>query len=67
MKIQIVLTCLVPTYPGCPGKEAVKDLSDTASVYKLHRRLLMIADDIVWICYCMNLLTCQHWKLHCYT
>jgi len=47
MKIQIVLTCLVPTYPGCPGKEAVKDLSDTASVYKLHRRLLMIADDIV--------------------
>ena len=23
-KIQIGFTCLVPAYPGCPGKEAVK-------------------------------------------
>jgi len=26
-KIQIGLTCLVPAYPGCPGKEAVKWVS----------------------------------------
>ena len=27
IKIQIGLTCLVPAYPGIPGKEAVKWLS----------------------------------------
>jgi len=25
-KIQIVFTFLIPAYPGCPGKEAVKGL-----------------------------------------
>jgi len=29
IKIQIGLTFLVPAYPGCPGKEAIKWVSDT--------------------------------------
>ena len=27
LKIQIGLTFLMPSYPGCPGKEAVKQVS----------------------------------------
>jgi len=27
MKIQVDLTFLMPAYPGCPGKEAIKQVS----------------------------------------
>ena len=36
-KIQIGFTFLVPAYPGCPGKEAVKWLCTLSEIRRLKR------------------------------
>jgi len=36
IKIQIGLTFLVPAYPGCPGKEAIKRVSVSIHKHLLH-------------------------------
>jgi len=50
-KIQIGFTFLVPAYPGCPGKEAVKWLSGKASfevIYCVLLLCLQCSDAVGW-------------------
>ena len=39
-KIQIGFTFLVPAYPGCPGKEAVKGCSSSSNLLTLSQTIL---------------------------
>ena len=60
IKIQIGLTFLVPAYPGCPGKEAVKRvfvcLSMTTSVVQV--------DQSVAVCVCLDNNYWTKWPWH---
>jgi len=50
IKIQIGLTFLMPAYPGCPGKEAIKQVSECLSNVA---EALIVAGILLGCCCCM--------------